>query len=59
MQIKGNEEANKAAKEAIDVLGVTKTGLPFTNYCLTRRVRNSEWENSSSKLHQIKHCLQL
>ena len=42
--IKGNEEADKAEKQAIDILGMTTTRLPYTNYYLTiRRARNSEW----------------
>ena len=32
MGIKGNKEVDKAAKEAIDVPGVTTTGLPYTDY---------------------------
>ena len=32
MGIKGNEETDKAAKEAIDMPGVTTTRLPYTNY---------------------------
>ena len=43
MGIKGNEETDKAAKEVIDVPGVSKTRLPNTDYYLTiRRARNSE-----------------
>ena len=39
--IKGNEEADKAAKQAIDMPGMTTTRLPHTDYCLTiRRARN-------------------
>ena len=40
--IKGNEEADKAAKQAIDMPGITTTRLPYTDYYLTiRRARNS------------------
>ena len=56
MGIKGNEEADRAAKEAIDMLGMTLIRLPYINYYL--RTRNSEWqrelENSNSKLHHFK-----
>ena len=63
MGIKGNEEADKAAKEAIDVLGLTSTGLPYTDYYSTiRRARNSKWqrkwENNSSKLHYMKPSIE-
>ena len=41
--IKGNEEADKAAKEATDMPGVITTRLPYTDYYQTiRRARNSE-----------------
>ena len=41
--IKGNEEPDKAAKQAIDMPGLTKTKLPQTDYYLTiRRARNSK-----------------
>ena len=57
--IKGNEEADKAAKEAIYMPGMITTRLPYTDYYQTiRRARNSEWqrewENNTSKLKQIK-----
>ena len=57
--IKENEEADKAAKQAIDMTGMTTTRLPHTDCYLTiRRARNSEqqkeWENNISKLHYIK-----
>ena len=43
MRIKGNKEADKAAKEAVDMPGVTKTRLPYTDYYLIiNRARNSE-----------------
>ena len=56
---KGNEETDKAAKQAIDIPGMTTTRLPYTDYNLTiRRAKNSEWqrewENSTNKLHYIK-----
>ena len=41
--IKGNEEADKAAKQAIDLQGMTTTRLPYTDYYLTiRRAINSK-----------------
>ena len=57
--VKGNEKADKAAKQAIDIPGMTTTSLPYTDYYQTiRRARNSEWqrewENNTSKLHYIK-----
>ena len=57
--IKGNEEADKAAKEATDMPGLITTRLPYTDYYQTiRRARNSEWqrewEDSTSKLKIIK-----
>ena len=43
--IKGNEEADKAAKQAIDRPEVTTTILPYTDYYLTiRRAKNSKWQ---------------
>ena len=56
---KGNEKADRAAKQAIDMPEMTKRRQPYTDYYLTiRRARNSkwqrEWENNSSKLHCIK-----
>ena len=59
MGIRGNEEADKSAKEATDMPGVISNRLPYTDYYQTiRRARNSkwqkEWENSNSKLKQIK-----
>ena len=40
--IKGNEEVDKAAKRAIDMLMVT-TKVPYTDYYLTiKKARNSE-----------------
>ena len=45
IQIRGNEEADKAAKQAIDIPGMTSTRLPHTDYYLTiRKARNSEWQ---------------
>ena len=41
--VKGNEEADIAAKQAIDMTGMTTTRLPHTDCYLTiRRARNSE-----------------
>ena len=59
IEVKGNEEADRAAKQAIDIPGMTTTRLSYTDHYLTiRRARNSEWqrkwENSTSKLHYIK-----
>ena len=50
MGIFKNEEANRAA---IDMPGITTSGLPHTPMITIRRARNSEWENSSSKLYYI------
>ena len=57
--MKGNEQAYKAAKQAIDIPGMTIMRLPYSDYYSTiRRARKSEWqrewENNSSKLHYIK-----
>ena len=42
--VKGNEEADMTAKQAIDMLGMTTKRLSHTDYYLTiRRVRNSKW----------------
>ena len=42
--IKGNEEADKAAKQAIYIPGMTTTRLPCTDYNLNiRRARNFKW----------------
>ena len=54
----GNEEGDKAAKQATDMPGMTTTRLPHTDYYLIiRRAGNSkwqmEWENSASKLYYI------
>ena len=56
--IKGNEVADKAPKQVIDMSEMTTTRLPHTDYYLfIRRARNSEWqrewENNTSKLHYI------
>ena len=32
IEIKGNEEADKAAKQAINIPGMTTTRLPHTDY---------------------------
>ena len=46
MEIKGNEEADKTAKEAIYMPGVTTIVLPYTDYYLTiRKAKNSEWQS--------------
>ena len=37
---KSNEEAGKAAKQAIDMPGMTTTRLPFTDYYLN--IRNAK-----------------
>ena len=56
IRVKGNEEADKAAKQSIDMPGMTKTS-PSSHNLAIRRTRNSEWqrewENSASKLHNI------
>ena len=57
--IKGDEEADKVARQAIDMRGMTMIRPPHTDYYLTiRRARNfewkKEWENNNSKLHYIK-----
>ena len=50
IRIKENEESNKAAKQAIDMPGVTTTKLPHTDYYLTMwRARNSEWQGEWEK----------
>ena len=38
--IKGNEEADKTAKQAIDMPGITTTNYYLTN----KRARNSKWQ---------------
>ena len=41
----GNEETDKAAKQAIDIPGMTTTRLLYSGYYLIiRRVRNPEWQ---------------
>ena len=43
--IKGNEEADRAAKQATNIPGMSTMKLPYTDYYLTiRRARNSEWQ---------------
>ena len=43
--IKGIEEADKAAKQTIDMPDMTMIGLPHTDYFLTiRKARNYEWQ---------------
>ena len=61
--IKENEEADQAAKESIDMLGVTTTRLLYTYYYLIiKRARNTKWqrkwENSSSNLNYIKPSIE-
>ena len=52
---KGNEKADRAAKQAIDMPEMTTTRINHTYYYLTiRRARQREWENNTSKLHYIK-----
>ena len=57
--VKVNEKADKAAKQAIEIPGMTTMRLSYSDYYQTiRRARNSEWqrelENNTSKLHYIK-----
>ena len=59
MRIKENEEADKAAKQAIDMPKMTTTRLPHIDYyLLIRKTRKfdwqREWENNTSTLHYIK-----
>ena len=43
--IKGNEKVDEAAKQTIDVPGVTTTRLPHTDYYLSiRMARNNKWQ---------------
>ena len=50
MIIKGNEEADKTAKQAIDMPRMTTTRLSHTDYYLTiRGTRNSEWKRELKK----------
>ena len=39
--ITGNEEADRTAKQAIDVPGMTTTRLPYTDYYFNIRTKNS------------------
>ena len=57
IRIKGNKEADKAAKQAIDMQRMTTTKLPYTEYYLTtRRATNSEWQREwKITLHQTMH----
>ena len=42
--VKGNEKADKAAKQAIEIPGMTTTRLPYSDYYQTiRKARNLEW----------------
>ena len=59
MGIKRNVEADKAAKQEIDMPGKTTTRLPHTDYYLSIRSAinfegNRQWENSTCKLYYIK-----
>ena len=39
------EQADKAAKQAIEIPGITTMRLPYSDYYQTiRRARNSEWQ---------------
>ena len=65
MRIKGNEEADKAAKGAMDVAGVTQEDYSIQTLLPDHQEgseRQKKWENSNSKLHYIKpsieECLQ-
>ena len=45
IEIKENEEADKAAKQSIEMPGMTTTRIPHADYNLTiRRARKSEWQ---------------
>ena len=51
--IKGNEEAEKAAKQAIHMSAMTTTRLPHTDYYLTiRKTRNSSVAKGMGKWPQ-------
>ena len=56
--IKGNNEVDKAAKNAIDMPGMTTTTLSYTHYYLTiRRARNFKWQveaNYTTSNHALK-----
>ena len=45
IEVKGNKEADKTEKQAIDITGMTTTRASYSDYYLTiRRARNSEWQ---------------
>ena len=45
IRIKGNEEAEKATKQEIDIPGITTTKLHYSDYYLNiRRARSSKWQ---------------
>ena len=54
--IKGNEEAHKAAKQAIDIPGMTMPRLPHTDFFLTIKTLSDKGNGKTiiSKLHHIK-----
>ena len=46
IRVKGNEEADKAAKQIINMQGMTKTRLPYVDYYLTigkTKTLNGKW----------------
>ena len=52
MGVKGNKELNEAAKETMDLPGMTTIRLPYTGYYLPRNSEwQREWENSTRKLN--------
>ena len=59
IRIKGNKDDDTAEKQTIDMPEMTTTRLHYTDRYLTfRSARNSEWQNSNSKLHYIKPCIE-
>ena len=63
MGIKRYKESDKAAKQAIYMPGISITRLSHTDYYVTiRNARNfewqREWENNTSKLHDIKPLIE-
>ena len=57
MKIKGNEEADKAAKQAVDMPDMTTTRLQ-PNYKEGKKLGTAKEENSISKLKYIKPCIE-
>ena len=51
--IKGNEEADKAAKEATDMPGMTTTRLPFTDYLFSVHQQKHTILNHISKTGKV------